>query len=395
MIEEIKRQVYLDHMANTPIDSRVIEEMLPHLKENYGNPLNFHDFGAKTAEAIEAARAKVAELIAAHPVEIIFTSCGTEANNFAIKGIARAYEKKGKHIITSAIEHFSVLYTLKDLEKSGYKITYLPVDNQGLVNPDAVCGAITPETTLLTLTHASNEIGTLEPIAEIAKKIKDKGILFHVDAVQTVGNVPVDVNELGVDALTFSANQFYGPTGVAALYLRKGTRILPLLLGGTQEEGRRAGTQNLPGIVGMGKAAELAKLEMKQRIDKLVPLRDKLLKGLQEKIEYFYVTGHPTQRLPGHASGYVRFVEGESMSMFLNMEGIAISTGSACVSKALKASHVVLAIGVNPEDVHGSLVFSLGKDNSEDEVDYVLEKLPPIVNRLREMSPLYQKHQGG
>jgi len=395
MAEEIKRQVYLDHMANTPIDPRVIEEMLPHLKENYGNPLNFHDFGAKTAEAIEEARAKVAELVAAHPVEIIFTSCGTEANNFAIKGIARAYEKKGKHIITSAIEHFSALYTLKDLEKTGYKITYLPVDNQGLVNPDTVCQAITPETTLITLTHASNEIGTLEPIAEIAKKIEGKGVLFHIDAVQTAGSIPLEVNELGVDALTFSANQFYGPTGIAALYLRKGTRILPLLLGGTQEEGRRAGTPNLPGIVGMGKAAELAKLEMDQRISKLVPLRDKLLKGLQEKIEYFYVTGHPTQRLPGHASGYVRFVEGESMSMFLNMEGIAISTGSACVSKALKASHVVLAIGVNPEDVHGSLVFSLGKDNSEDEVDYVLEKLPPIVNRLREMSPLYQRHQGG
>jgi cysteine desulfurase len=373
----------------------VIDEMLPHLKENFGNPLNFHDFGAKASQAIDEARVKVAELIGANCTEIIFTSCGTEANNFALKGIAHAYEKKGKHIITSSIEHFSVLYTLKDLEKSGFKITYIPVDNQGLINPEAVAEAITSETTLVSLTHASNEIGSIEPIAEVSRKIKEKGILLHIDAVQTAGNIPIDVNELGVDALTFSANQFYGPTGIAALYLRKGTRILPLLLGGTQEEGKRAGTSNLPGIVGMGKAAELAKLEMKQRMDKLIPLRDKLLKVLPEKIEYFYITGHPTQRLPGHASGYARFVEGESMSMFLNMEGVAISTGSACVSKALKASHVVLAIGVNAEDVHGSLVFSLGKDNSEDEVNYVLEKLPPIISRLREMSPLYLQHKGG
>jgi cysteine desulfurase len=389
------RSIYFDHMANTPLDPRVIEEMLPHLKENFGNPLNFHDFGAKASQAIDEARVKVAELIGANCTEIIFTSCGTEANNFALKGIAHAHEKKGKHIITSAIEHFSVLYPLQDLEKNGYKITYLPVDNQGLINPEAVAAAITPETILVSLTHASNEIGTIEPIAEISRKVKEKGVLLHLDAVQTTGNIPIDVNALGVDALTFSANQFYGPTGIAALYLRKGTRILPLLLGGTQEEGKRAGTPNLPGIVGMGKAAELAKLEMKQRMEKVIPLRDKLLKVLPEKIEYFNITGHPTQRLPGHASGYARFVEGESMSMFLNMEGVAISTGSACVSKALKASHVVLAIGVNPEDVHGSLVFSLGKDNTDDEVDYVLEKLPPIISRLREMSPLYQQHKGG
>ena len=388
--EPIKK-VYFDHMANTPVDPRVIDALLPHLKNTYGNPLNVHDFGAATAEVIEASRQKVADLIGANCYEIIFNSCGSEANNFAIRGIAKAYERKGKHIITSAIEHFSVLYTVKELEKEGYKVTYIPVDKYGLIDPEAVAKAITPETTLVSITHASNEIGTIEPIAEIGKRVKEKGVIFHVDAVQTAGIIPINVKELNVDALTLSANQFYGPTGIAALYLRKGTRIVPFILGGTQEEGKRAGTQNIPGIVGMGKAAELAKLEQANWIENLIPLRDKLLTELPKKISDFFITGHPTQRLPGHASGYVKYIEGESMSMFLNMEGIAVSTGSACASKALKASHVVLAIGVNPEDVHGSLVFSLGKDNSADEVDYLLDKLPPIVERLRAMSPLFNK----
>ncbi|MFA4844636.1 MAG: aminotransferase class V-fold PLP-dependent enzyme [Candidatus Margulisiibacteriota bacterium] len=387
-------QVYFDNMANTPVDSRVVEAMLPHLRETYGNPLNLHDFGAKTAAAIEEARQKVAALIGANTEEIIFTSCGSESNNCAIKGIARANEKKGKQVITSAIEHFSVHYPLKELEKEGYKVTYLPVDQFGLIDPQAVAQALTPETTLVTLTHASNEIGTIEPIAEIGKVIRtwntEHGtqIIFHIDAVQTAGTIPVNVGDLGVDALTLSANLFYGPTGIAALYLKKGTRILPFILGGTQEEGKRAGTHNIPGIVGLGKAAELAQAEMAARAAKLMPLRDKLLRSIPEKIKDYFVTGHPTQRLPGHASGYVKYIEGESMSMFLNMEGIAVSTGSACVSKALKASHVVLALGVNAADVHGSLVFSLGKDNFEEEVDYVLAKFPPIVQRLREMSPL-------
>jgi cysteine desulfurase len=280
------------------------------------------------------------------------------------------------------------------LEKEGFKVTYLPVDNFGFIDPEKVYEAITSETILVTLTHASNEIGTIEPIKTITEAVKRKAkeigqqIIIHVDAVQTVGIIPVKVNELGVDALTMAANQFYGPTGIAALYLRKGTRILPLILGGTQEEGKRAGTHNIAGIVGMGQAAELAIQEMEERNNKLIQLRDKLLRGLQEKIEDFFITGHPTQRLPGHVSGCAKYVEGESMSMLLNLEGIAVSTGSACVSKALKASHVLLAIGVSPEEVHGSLVFSLGKDNNEEDVDYLLEKLPPIVKRLREMSPL-------
>ena len=389
------RQVYFDNMANTPVDPRVIDAMAEHLKDTYGNPLNLHDFGAKTLQEIEVSRSKVADLIGADPKEIIFTSCGSESNNFAIRGIARANEKKGKHIISSAIEHFSVLYSLKELEKEGYKVTFLPVDKFGLINPETIAKAITPETTLVTITHASNEIGTIEPIAEIGKRIKGKGVVFHIDAVQTAGTIPASVADLGVDALTISANQFYGPTGIAALYLKKGTRILPFILGGTQEEGRRAGTHNIPGIVGMGKAAELAKLEMQQRIDKLIPLRDKLLKVLPEKIRDYFNTGHPANRLPGHASGHAKFVEGESMSMFLNMEGVAVSTGSACVSKALKASHVLLALGINPEDVHGSLVFSLGKDSTMEDIDYVIEKLPPIVERLRAMSPLKGEGEGG
>ena len=388
-----KKSIYFDHMANTPVDPRVIEAILSQIKEAFGNPLNLHTFSRRTAEAIEEARYKVAGLIGADAKEIIFTSCGSESNNFALKGLAKGNEKKGKHIVTSSIEHFSVLYPLKELEKEGYKITTLPVDKNGRVDPNQVSDALTAETVLVTITHASNEIGTIEPIAEIGKIVKDKGVLFHVDAVQTAGIIPLNVSELKVDALTLAANGFYGPTGIAALYLRKGTRILPYILGGTQEEGRRAGTQNIPGIVGMGKAAELAQQEMGERYMQLITLRDKLIRQLPEKIPELYITGHPTERLPGHASCYVRFIEGESMSMFLDMEGIAVSTGSACVSKALKASHVVLALGVNPEDVHGSLVMSLGKDNSEEEVNYFLEKLPPIVERLRQMSPLGKSNQ--
>jgi cysteine desulfurase len=330
-------------------------------------------------------------LIGAETKEIIFTSCGSESNNFAINGIAKAYEKKGKHIITSAIEHFSVHYPLRELEKQGFKVTYLPVDSSGLIDPKAVSDAMTKETILVTLTHASNEIGTVEPIKEISKEVKKKGAYLHVDAVQTAGTIPINLAEIDVDALTLSANQFYGPTGVAALYVRKGARIVPFIFGGAQEEGRRAGTQNIPGIVGMGEAAKLAMAEMGERNSRLVLLRDRLFTGLQKKIDDFFVTGHLTKRLPNHVSGCVKYIEGESMSMFLNMEGIAVSTGSACVSKALKASHVLLAIGVSPENVHGSLVFSLGTDSSEDDVDYVLDKLPPIIQRLREMSPLYKK----
>jgi cysteine desulfurase len=255
-----KRTVYFDNMSNNPVDSRVVDEMVPHLKDTYGNPLNVHDLGMKSSDTIELARQKAADLIGAKPKEIIFTSCGSESNNFALRGLTKANSKKGKHIISSTIEHFSVLYVLKEMEKEGYKVTYIPVDKSGLVDPKAVEAAITPETVLVTLTHSSNEIGTIEPLKSIGEMLKGKGIVFHIDGVQTVGNIPVNVDDLNACAISFSANSFYGPTGVAALYLRGGVRISPFIIGGTQEEGRRAGTANISGIVGMGKAAELAKL---------------------------------------------------------------------------------------------------------------------------------------
>ncbi|MFH2034140.1 MAG: cysteine desulfurase family protein, partial [Candidatus Margulisiibacteriota bacterium] len=331
------KKVYLDNMANTPPDPRVIDEMIPHLKNDFGNPLNIHSFGQQTQQAIEDSRQKVAEMVNAQPKEIIFTSCGTESNNFAVKGLARANQKKGNHLISSSIEHFSILYPLKELEKEGFDVTYLPVDKNGIIDPSSLKNAITDKTILVTLTHASNEIGTLEPINEIGMITREKGILFHVDGMQTAGTIPVDVKALNIDALSLAANLFYGPTGAAALYLKQGTRILPFLLGGTQEEGKRAGTNNISGIVGMGKAAELARLEMGERNKKLVAMRDRLIKELPRVIDDFFITGHPSNRLPGHVSGCVKFVEGESMSMFLDMEGVAVSTGSACVSKALKA----------------------------------------------------------
>jgi cysteine desulfurase len=388
---DFPRLVYFDHIALSPVDGRVTEVISSVLTGDFGNPLNIHTPGQAAQEVIETARQNVAALISADPKEIIFTSCGTESNNFALYGLAQAASGKGKHIITSQIEHFSVLHALKNLEKQGYAVTYLPVDKFGLVSPEQVAAAMRRDTILVSLTYASNEIGTIEPVAEIGKKVKEKEVLFHVDAAQCAGIIPVDVSAVGADALTLASNTFYGPAGVAALYLKRGTRIVPYLVGGAQEEGKRAGTHNLAGIAGMGEAAKIAKAEMAVNSEKLIKLRDKLAQGLGQKIPEFFITGHPTTRLPGHVSGVVKYIEGESMSMLLNMEGIALSTGSACVSKALKASHVVLAVGVSPEDAHGSLVFSLGKGNTAADVDFVLEKLPPIVERLRQMSPLYKK----
>ena len=381
-------KVYLDHAAANPVDKRVLESMLPWLSDNCGNPSSLYEQGRAAAAAIDAARKQVAGLINASPEEIIFTSCGTESNNFALRGLALANQKKGKHIITSAIEHFSVLHPLKTLEKEGFKITQVPVDNNGVIKLDEMKKAMTSETILISVTHASNEIGSIEPIEQIVKIARENNVLVHADAVQAAGVIPVDVQKLGVDALSLAANQFYGPKGIAALYLRKGTRILPLLEGGVQEGGRRAGTENVAGIVGMGKAAERAKAGMDDRIAYLKRIQQRILDGLKAKVPTFHLTGHPEQRLPNHVSGCVEFIEGESMSMFLDMEGISASTGSACVSKALKASHVLLAIGVAREMVNGSIVFSHGKDTSEQDIDHLLEKFPPIVERLQAMSPL-------
>ena len=384
-------KVYMDNASGTPVHSKVVEAVIPFLKEGFGNPSNLHQFGRITSDAIQAARTQVANLIHAKPNEITFTSSGTEANNFAIKGILASHKKRGNHIITTQIEHFSVLNPLKSLEKSGYVVTYLPVDKYGMVNPEDVKKAITPTTTMVSVMYANGEIGTIEPIKEIGAITKEKGIVFHTDAVAATGNIPIDVLDAHVDAFSMSANQFNGPSGIGALYLREGVRILPFVEGGIQEGGRRAGTENIVGIVGMGKAAELAKLEMSQCMNKIQNLRNQLRDGIMKSIDHMYLNGHPTNRLPGNLSLCIEYIEGESVLLFLDMQGIAISSGSACTSRSLKASHVITATGVDAALAQGTILFSLGINNSETEVKYVLEKLPPIVERLRQMSPLYNQ----
>lgn len=382
-------KIYMDNASGAPMHPQAIEAVIPFLKEGFGNPSNLHQFGRMTNEAIQSARGQVAKLINAKPGEIIFTASGTEANNFALKGILDSHKKKGNHIITSEIEHFSILNPLKTLEKSGYTVTYVPVDKHGTVNPDDIKKAIRPTTVMVSVMYANGEIGSIEPIREIGAITRESGIVFHTDAVAAVGNIPVNVADVQVDALSMSANQFGGPSGIGALYLREGMRILPLLQGGVQEGGRRAGTENIAGIVGMGKAAELANAEMPQRVDTVRKLRDQLKDGILKNIGNVYLNGHPTNRLPGNLSLCIEYIEGESVLLFLDMQGIAVSSGSACTSRSLKASHVIMATGVDAALAQGTILFSLGVNNSDADVQYVLEKLPPIVNRLREMSPLY------
>jgi len=385
------RKVYLDNAATTPLLPEVREAMMPYLGDVFGNPSSLHDWGDGAREAIETARAQVAGLIGAKAEEIIFTGSGTEANNLAVKGLALAQQAKGKHVVVSAIEHFSVLHSAKTLEKWGFEVSEVPVDKYGVVNPEDVPRSLRKDTVLVSIMQANGEVGTIEPIAEIAKITRERGIPFHTDGVATAGTIPVNVGELGVDALSLAGNQFYGPKGVGALWVRKGVRIIPLLDGGIQEGGRRAGTENVPVIVGLGKAAELAQTDVTKRVKRLTPLRDRLLKELPGKIEHLVVTGHPQHRLPGHASFCVEFIEGESMLMLLNSQGIAVSSGSACTSRALKASHVLIAMGIPHELAQGSILFTLGIDNTAEDIDYVLETMPPIVDRLRQMSPLYSK----
>lgn len=385
------REVYLDHAATTPIRPEVVEAMLPYLREHFGNPLSLHRYGDAPRRAVEEAREKVAALIGAQPNEVYFTASGSEANNMAVKGIAMMARTRGKgnHIVVSAIEHQSVLYAAETMGKLGFEVTQVPVDRYGLVDPQAVAEALRDDTVLVSVMLANNEIGTIEPIAEIARVVRARGIPFHTDAVAAVGNIPVKVEELGVDMLSLAGSQFYGPKGAGALYIRRGLRITPLIDGGIQESGRRAGTENVPAIVGLGVAAELAAAELEERARRLIPLRDRLIARLTGEIPHVYLTGHPTQRLPHHVSVTVEYIEGESMLLFLNMQGVAASSGSTCTSRALKASHVLTAIGVDPALAQGSLVFTLGEGNTVEDVDYVLEVLPPIVERLRQMSPLY------
>jgi len=386
-----ERKVYLDYIATTPVLPEVLEAMLPYFSNIYGNPQSFHSWGDEPGEAMEKAREQVAALVGGSPDEIVFTSTGSEANNLAVKGLAQGQIEKGRHIVVSAIEHFSVLNAVRTLEKAGFELTVLPVDKYGLVDPDEVARNIRKDTILVSIMHANGEVGTIQPIAEIGKRVKEAGVLFHTDAVASTGNIPVNVNELRVDALSLAANQFYGPKGAAALWIRKRTRLIPLIDGGVQEGGRRPGTENVPAIVGMGKAAELAIRDMPSRMGRFSQLRDRLINGLLTAIEHTILTGHPTQRLPHIASFCVEFIEGEAMLLLLNMQGIAASSGSACTSRALKASHVLIAMGIPHEIAQGSLLFSLGLDNNENDIDYVVKKMPPIVDRLRQMSPLYAK----
>jgi len=386
-------RIYLDYAATTPTHPEVVKTMLPYFTDAFGNPSSIYSYGQEAKGAIEEARVKVADLIGARNEEIVFTSGGTEADNFALKGVAYANENRGNHIITSSIEHHAVIETCKFLERSGFRVTYLPVDEYGLVDPDDVEKAITDKTILISIMQANNEMGTVQPIAEIGRIAKEAGIYFHTDAVQTVGHIPVDVNELGVDLLSMSAHKFYGPNGVGALYIRKGTKLTPFMHGGEQERRRRASTENVPGIVGFGKAVELTQQEMSREAKRLTYLRDQLIKGLLERIDHIRLNGHPTMRLPNNVNVSVDFVEGESMLLNLDLEGICASTGSACSSSSLEPSHVLLALGLSPEQAHGSLRFSLGKWTSEEEIGRVLEVLPPIVAKLRAMSPLLKSHR--
>ncbi len=384
--------VYLDRIAATPLLAEVREAMAPYLGEAFGNPQSLHAAGRRALEAVDEAREDVAALVGARAADIYFTASGTEANNFAVKGLALGQQAKGRHIVVSAIEHSSVLNSVKALEKQGFTSTRVPVDAAGRVDPADVEKALTPATVLVSVMTANGEVGTVEPVAEIAAFCRPKGVLVHTDAVAAAGSIPLDVETLGVDALSLAGDQFYGPKGGAALFVRKGVRILPLVDGGIQEAGRRGGTENVPAIVGLGRAARLAARDMTLRRDALTPLRDRLLEELPRRIGHVLVTGSRTERLPYHASFCVEFVEGEAMLLSLDMQGIAASSGSACTSKALKASHVLLAMGLDHATAQGSLVFSLTDAAAGGDVDRLLEVFPPVVDRLRRMSPLWTEH---
>ncbi|RJP30033.1 MAG: cysteine desulfurase [Actinobacteria bacterium] len=386
------REVYLDNYAATPLPPEVKEAMLPYLGDRYGNPSSLHSRGDSAREAVEEARDKVAALIGANAEEVIFTSNGTEANNLAVKGITAGSRRKGRHIVVSAVEHFSVLHAARSLEKQGYELTLVPVDEYGLIDLDELAAAIDEDTVLVSVMAANGEVGTIQPVKEAAGIAAGREVPFHTDAIAAAGTVPLDVGELGVSALSLSSDLIYGPQGVGALWLKRGLRVIPLLDGGVQEGGRRGGTENVAGIVGMGRAAELAAQNMAARSARLAELRDALIAGLPEKVAHLYLTGHPSQRLPWNASFAVEFIEGEGMLLFLDQRGVAVSSGSACTSRALKGSHVLTACGIPAERAQGSILFSFGLQNTMEDVDYVLEVFPPIVDRLRQMSPLYAKY---
>jgi cysteine desulfurase len=387
--------IYMDHAATTPTEPEVLQAMLPYFTDRFGSASTLYSLGKETKAAIEQAREKVAQLIGARPEEVYFTSGGTESDNWAITGAAYANKDKGNHIITSKIEHHAVIETCHFLEKQGFDVTYLPVDADGLINPEDVRKAITERTILISIMHANNEIGTIQPVEEIGKVAKEHKIIFHTDTVQSVGSIPVDVNEIGCDALSISAHKLYGPKGVGAMYLRKGTKLLKFMHGGGQEANRRAGTHNVPGIIGLGKAAELAMEKMEKSTARLIDLRDKLIDGIMEKIPDVKLNGHRTLRLPNNVNVSFEGIEGESIILLLDMHGICASSGSACTSGSLDPSHVLMSLGMKHEQAHGSLRLTLGRENTDWDIKNVLEALPVIVERLRMMSPLYSEKMAG
>jgi len=383
------KRIYFDHSATTPVDREVAELMLEYMTEKFGNPSSVHSFGRETRKAVEEAREKVAALINATPKEIFFTSGGTEGDNLALKGVAFANRKKGNHIITTAIEHHAILHTCEYLEKHGFTVTYLPVDENAMIRMEDLKNAITDQTILISVMFANNEVGTIQPIKEIGQLAKEKGIYFHTDAVQAVGSCPIDVKELNIDLLTMAGHKFYASKGVGALYIRRGVKIEEIQHGGGHERNLRAGTENVPGIVGLGKAAEIANRDMEKKNTYIKGLRDKVIATILEKIPHVKLNGHPDLRLPGNVNFSFLYIEGESLLLNLDMKGIAASSGSACTSGSLDPSHVLLAMGLVHEVAHGSLRVTLGRGNTEEDIDYFLEILPEIVEKLRSMSPLY------
>lgn len=389
------RSVYVDNAATTPVHPEVLEEMLPYFTEKFGNPSSIYSFGREAKEAISSARERVAKALGASPEEIYFTGGGSEADNWAVKGVAFANRDKGNHIITTKIEHHALIHTCEYLEEQGFDVTYLDVDEYGMIDVDQLKKAIKDSTILISIMFANNEIGTIQPIEEIGRIARDKGIYFHTDAVQAVGNVPIDVDKLNIDMLSMSGHKIRGPKGVGILYVRKGVRIHNLIHGGAQERKRRAGTENVASIVGLGKAIELANENLDNHVRRLTYLRDKLISDIMEKIDHVKLNGHPTKRLPNNVNLAFEFIEGESLLLSLDMVGIATSSGSACSSGSLDPSHVLLAIGLPHEIAHGSLRLTLGDINTEEDVEYVLDQLPPIVDRLRALSPLFNQDKGG
>ena len=384
------KRIYADNAATTKVAPEVVDAMLPYFTETYGNPSSIYNEGRTARVAVEKAREQVANAIGASPKEIYFTGSGSEADNWALRSTARALSKKGNHIITSAVEHHAVLHTCQDLEKQGFEVTYLPVDKYGMVSPDDVKAAIKDTTIMISIMFANNEIGTIMPIAEIGKIAKEAGVVFHTDAVQAVGNVEIDVKAMNIDMLSLTAHKSHGPKGCGALYVRQGVKLMSFITGGAQERMRRAGTENVPGIVGLGKAIELATANIKEKQEKLIALRDRYIKKVLETVPYSRLNGHPTERLAGNANISFEYIEGEGLLLSLDMKGIAASSGSACTSGSLDPSHVLLAIGLKHEQAHGSLRTSFGEDTTVEDIDYMVDAIAEIVARLRSMSPLYE-----